>query len=141
MLYIRDFFQKHILLVDAVLLIFGFLFLLWKIPYGSYMDDQAYIIESSQRLYLGDALLVDDWFPAQLVGFINLPFFVLWMKIQGSVEGIDFVLSLFVPVPLDCRDHCVLSVHEKKISEIPVFGDWLSVSLSVHIFGSDDTIL
>lgn len=89
MLYIRDFFQKHILLVDAVLLIFGFLFLLWKIPYGSYMDDQAYIIESSQRLYLGDALLVDDWFPAQLVGFINLPFFVLWMKIQGSVEGID----------------------------------------------------
>ena len=80
--------NKRNVVMIAFLFAGCFAFLVWKAPYGFVSGDEPYIISCSQRLFLGDKLLVDDWFPAQLVGFINYPFYWIYVMITGGVEGI-----------------------------------------------------
>ena len=65
------------------------LILLWRCFYSVNYADEPYCISSVWRFYKGDALLAQDWFPAQqLIAWILAPLYGLFRIFVGSNEGI-----------------------------------------------------
>lgn len=64
------------------------LFLVLRAPYGFGTTDECYYLNTAMRLVKGDALLVDEWFIAQLFSFITYPILRIYLLIAGSTEGI-----------------------------------------------------
>ena len=80
--------DKHRLLFEFVFFGIIAVFLFWRAKYGHYYNDESFIVSLAQRLYKGDALIVDEWHVCQNTGFLLLPFYALYYSIFGSVEGI-----------------------------------------------------
>ena len=51
-------------------------------------SDEAFYMAEVHRLYLGDKPLVDDWNPAQFYAVIIFPLYHLYVKWNGSTDGI-----------------------------------------------------
>lgn len=65
------------------------LILFWRCFYSVNYGDEPYCISSVWRFYKGDALLAEDWFPAQqLIAWILSPFFYLFRIFSDSNDGI-----------------------------------------------------
>lgn len=64
------------------------LFLLWRARYGYCFLDEPFIISLAQRLFQGDALIVDEWHVAQTSGSLLLPFYAVFHLFSVSNEGI-----------------------------------------------------
>lgn len=65
------------------------LFLFWRCFYSVNYGDEPYCISSVWRFYKGDALLAQDWFPAQqLIAWILSPFVYLFRIFWDSNDGI-----------------------------------------------------
>ena len=64
------------------------LFMILKAPYGFGTADECYYLITPMRLVQGDALLVDEWFIAQLFGAVSFPVLKLYMLIAKSSAGI-----------------------------------------------------
>ena len=65
------------------------LILLWRCFYSINYGDEPYCISSVWRFYKGDALLAEDWFPAQqLIAWVLSPLFYLFRLFQDSNDGI-----------------------------------------------------
>lgn len=65
------------------------LILLWRCFYSINYGDEPYCISSVWRFYKGDALLAEDWFPAQqLIAWILSPLFYLFRLFSDSNDGI-----------------------------------------------------
>ncbi len=60
---------------------------------GVATDEGSYLVVPF-RLWMGDALLVDDWFPEQLNGVLLLPFFALYEAVMHSTTGIYLYFRL-----------------------------------------------
>ena len=67
--------------VLAVLLIFRAFF-------GVDYTDESFYFALAKRFAMGDQILVDEWFPTQLIGVLLLPFYRLYVGLCGSQEGI-----------------------------------------------------
>ena len=64
-------------------------FLFWRCFYSVNYGDEPYCISSVWRFYKGDALLAQDWFPAQqLIAWILSPFVYLFRIFSDSNDGI-----------------------------------------------------
>ena len=65
------------------------LILIWRCFYSVNYADEPYCISSVWRFYKGDALLAQDWFPAQqLIAWILSPLYWLFRLFTGSNDGI-----------------------------------------------------
>ena len=65
------------------------LILIWRCFYSVNYADEPYCISSVWRFYKGDALLAQDWFPAQqLIAWILSPLYWLFRLFTGSNAGI-----------------------------------------------------
>lgn len=58
------------------------------------IGDEAHMVATAYRFFLGDAPLVDDWSPEQLNGLVILPFLSLYVWMKGSTEGLFLFLRL-----------------------------------------------
>lgn len=63
-------------------------FLIWKAPYGYVYNDEAFYLAVPYRLCQGDALIRDEWHPAQLFAFLTFPAMKLYLSIFNSSESI-----------------------------------------------------
>ena len=71
---------------------FIMLVLLWRCFYSVNYGDEPYCISSVWRFYKGDALLAEDWFPAQqLIAWILSPLFGMFRLFSDSNDGIVLV--------------------------------------------------
>ena len=78
---------QHLIFIGLFLLIE--ILLIRRSFYGFNTADEMYYIGTSELLYRGGKLLVDDWHPAQqLSGFLLHPIYSLIRAALGSTEGI-----------------------------------------------------
>lgn len=66
----------------------------WKARFGFCSTDESFYLTISHRLYLGDGLVIDEWHPSQFASVMVYPFFYLYMKVNGSTEGIILFFRL-----------------------------------------------
>lgn len=62
--------------------------------YGFCWSDETFYISTTKRLFEGDLIFVDEWFPTQLSSVILLPFYALFYCIAGSTAGIILYFRL-----------------------------------------------
>ena len=65
-----------------------FLCLLVRTFWGIESTDETFYFALAKRFWQGDRLMNDEWFPAQMIGILLLPFFKLYVIIKGSAEGV-----------------------------------------------------
>ena len=65
-----------------------FLFLMWKCRYGYGHIDETFYLTIPLRLCKGDCLILDEWHPTQLFGFLLYPLMKVYLWITNSTEGI-----------------------------------------------------
>ena len=75
-------------ILAALCLLAGFVFLLWKAPYGYAQADENFYLSIPYRLFQGDSLLAHEWNSAQLFSFLLYPAMKLFISFNGSTEGI-----------------------------------------------------
>lgn len=63
------------------------LLLIARCFYGFDWTDESFYLSTVNRLYQGDALIVDEWHPAQLFSAITLPLYCAYRAIAGSPDG------------------------------------------------------
>ena len=69
--------------------VFCMLILGWRCFYSVNYADEPYCISSVWRFYKGDALLAEDWFPAQqLISWILAPLYWLFRLFSDTNDGI-----------------------------------------------------
>lgn len=85
---ITSFFQKQDIWF-CILIAIALLIKLWKAKYGISEYDEAFYLSVPHRMFLGDRLFVEEWHPSQMSGFLLYPFFILYMRIFSSTEGIQ----------------------------------------------------
>ena len=68
-----------------------FLFLWWKSSYGYIFNDEPYILTLGDRLVKGDLLLIDEWRPAQMTGYLLYPFIRIYNFFNPSTKGFILV--------------------------------------------------
>jgi len=61
---------------------------------GVCQSDEAFYIALADRLWKGDLLLIDEWHPSQLIGFVNYPLYALYRLIAGGTDGIFLYFRL-----------------------------------------------
>ena len=71
----------------GLFLICGIL-ILYKCRYGYAYSDECFYLTIPYRLTQGDRLILNEWNPAQLAGFLLYPAVSLYLRIFGSTEGI-----------------------------------------------------
>lgn len=64
------------------------LLLIMRSFFGVDFTDESFYFALAKRFFQGDAVLVDEWFPTQLIGVLLLPFYKLYVLINGNQEGI-----------------------------------------------------
>lgn len=82
--------KQHLIFIGLCILLGGLL--LWRCVFGLDLADESFYAATTNRFYLGDAMMIDEWWPTQLVGFIQLPFFAITRLLLGSTEGILLAL-------------------------------------------------
>ena len=87
--------RKHQDLAFILLLIAALFLNLWRAPYGFCSTDESFYVTIAHRLYLGDALVVEEWHPSQFAGVLMYPVFWAYMKIHGSTDGILLFFRYF----------------------------------------------
>ena len=71
----------------GLFLICGIL-ILYKCRFGYAYSDECFYLTIPYRLTQGDRLILNEWNPAQLAGFLLYPAVSLYLRIFGSTEGI-----------------------------------------------------
>ena len=70
-----------LVLVCAVLLF-------WKAPFGMVQNDEPFMISLGHRFLKGDIPITQEWYRAQLIGIIYLPFIWFYINVFGTTEGL-----------------------------------------------------
>ncbi len=79
--------RQHLIFIGLFLL--TELLLIWRSFYGFNTADEMYFIGTSERIFRGEKILIDEWNPTQqLCGFLLHPIYSLIRSTLGSTEGI-----------------------------------------------------
>lgn len=63
-------------------------FLCWKAHYGFVPNDEPFMISLGHRFLKGDIPITHEWYRAQMIGIIYLPFIWIYTNVFGSTEGL-----------------------------------------------------
>lgn len=108
----RDLLQNG--LFFALLAVTG-CFLFWKCRYGFGNIDESFYLTIPYRLYLGDALFLEEWHLSQMAGVLTFPFVAAYIGLTGSVEGIILFMR-YVCTLVQCLTAVFLYLRLKKIN-------------------------
>ena len=103
-----------IIFITAVL---SLAFLLWRAKFGFCFNDEPFCVTLAQRLYQGDALIVDEWHGTQLFSAVLLPFYAVFRLFSPDNEGILLVFRYVYCILwwITCLTLCLrLSKHYKS---------------------------
>ncbi len=79
--------RQHLIFIGLFLVLE--LIFVWRSYYGFNTADEMYFIGTSERLFRGEKLLIDEWNPTQqLCAFLLHPIYCLIRLCLGSTEGI-----------------------------------------------------
>lgn len=124
--------KQHLIFIGLCILLGGLL--LWRCPFGLDLADESFYAASTHRFYLGDAMLIDEWWPTQLFSFVQLPFFAIVRLLLGSTEGILLALRYqYILFQLGVVILCYLKLYKKGwISIFPMLLYLLSTPFSIN---------
>ena len=80
--------SKIRLFVFPLVAVLSFVFLIWRAKFGYCFMDEPFIISLAQRMYMGDALIVDEWHVCQNTGPLLLPFYALFRLFSADNESL-----------------------------------------------------
>lgn len=80
--------KKKTGMIPYIVIVCYSILLFYRCFYGIDNGDEGFYISLAHRLYMGEALLVDDWYPAQLFAVFLLPFYKVFCFFVPSGEGI-----------------------------------------------------
>lgn len=107
--------RKHLRFLLAFLAFAGvFSFLFWKCPYGFCNMDEAFYITIPYRLYMGDALFVEEWNLSLMSGVLTYPFVAGYLHFAGTTEGILLYMR-YVYTTLQCMLSLFLFFRLRKL--------------------------
>lgn len=129
--------KRNQVILTAVLLLGTGSVLIWRSFYGMDLTDETFYLAAARRFYDGAMVFKDDWNRGQLFGLLMLPFYSIYMFIQGNNEGIILcsrilfvILELFVAAFL----------WKILIRNTGSFGAALSTSLCVLVYARGNII-
>ncbi len=79
--------NKTIFLLLTVICFMGLL-LCFRSQYGVDFTDESHYLALAKRFSQGDRPFREEWFPAQVIGILLLPFFNIYSRITGGTDGI-----------------------------------------------------
>lgn len=94
-----------------------FLVLLNNLFYGYGWTDESFYLSNVHRLYCGDRLFIDDWSPTQTYIPLLLPFYSLYLKINGTTDGVYLffrILTLLFQTVTACTAYRILSKNNSR---------------------------
>ena len=80
--------------IPYIILILSAAALIIRAFYGFCWSDETFYISTTKRLFEGDLIFVDEWFPTQLSSLILLPFYAAFFLVTGSTSGIILYFRL-----------------------------------------------
>ena len=82
--------RQHLIFVGLFLLLE--ILLIRRSFYGFNTADEMYFIGTSERIFRGEKILIDEWNPTQqLCSFLLHPIYSLMRSVMGTTEGIVMV--------------------------------------------------
>lgn len=79
--------QKIIFWLGNIILVSFSLFLITRAKVGYIYNDEPFILTLAHRFLKGDLIMWDEWHPAQMVGYLNLPITALYFLIHPGTDG------------------------------------------------------
>ncbi len=123
--------KQHVIFIVLCIAIGGLL--IWRCRYGLDLADESFYAATTHRFYLGDAMLIDEWWPTQLFSFVHLPFFALFRWLSGSMEGILLALRYqYVLFQLTVAVLCYVKLQKK--------GPYVMVPIALYLFSTPYSI-
>ena len=93
--------SKTLMIILNIIGLAAAVMLVLKVPFGYGTTDECYYLVSPLKVLGGDAMLKDEWFIAQLSGFILMPVLKIYLLIAQSTEGILLAFRyIFVTVKI-----------------------------------------
>ncbi|MBO6113064.1 MAG: hypothetical protein J6P45_08465, partial [Lachnospiraceae bacterium] len=95
-------------------IIFGLcaMFLILRAFFGFCSSDEPFYLSTTKRLFDGDLIFAEEWFPTQLSSLIILPLYALFVTVTGGTDGIIlffrivYILTVFV---ISCASYRILN--------------------------------
>lgn len=100
--------------IFALMLIASAIFLVRVAPVGYNGYDEMFYLSVPYRLTQGDALIVNEWHPAQLAGFLTWPLMRAFLAINGGTEGIVLTFRYIYIAAHTLAAVCVYLILRKK---------------------------
>lgn len=88
--------------------------LLLRAFFGVDYTDESFYFALAKRFYQGDKILIDEWFPTQLIGVLLLPFYRIYVWLHGNQEGIILCARLCYVLFSVLTAEYMLSVFQKE---------------------------
>lgn len=109
-------------LLLAVICLLGFL-LCFRVHFGIDFTDEAHYLALAKRFSQGDRPFREEWFPAQIVGILLLPFYHIYTRMTGGNDGIILAFRLCFVFCHTIVSLCVFGVlvKKEKLEKIPSF--------------------
>ena len=112
-----------------VIFILCFSFLWWKSSYGYIFNDEPYIMTLGDRLVKGDLLLINEWKPTQLTGYLLYPFLRVYRLLHISTDG---MILTFRHIYVLLWSTVIILCHRKmkQFAKSP----WIAVTASLYLW-------
>ena len=101
----------------TLLLVIGILLII-RAHFGMDYTDESFYFALAKRFYQGDQLLVDEWFPTQLIGTLLLPFYSIYVKLNGDQTGMILaarIAYVIFSVGIGCYMLSIMRKQKKQV--------------------------
>ena len=92
-------------------------FLLWKCQFGVAKFDECFYLQIPYRLYMGDALFVDEWNLCQMSSTLMLPFVSALVSLMGTTDGLVLAMR-YVCVLVQTAIAITVYLRARRISPV-----------------------
>ena len=99
------------------------LLLCFRSQYGVDFTDESHYLALAKRFSQGDRPFREEWFPAQVIGILLLPFFNIYSRITGGTDGIILAARIVFVIFHVMESLMVfwILIKEEKIERVPSF--------------------
>lgn len=107
--------------IEYILLIIAAAALLIRAQYSFCYSDETFYFSTAHRFLQGDAIMVHDWFPTQLVSLILMPFLWIYEGIAGGTTGVILffrIIYVFFSAFTAFCSYRILKIKKGRISAL-----------------------
>ena len=115
-----------VILLSAVILVI-------RAFYSFCWSDETFYISTCHRFYTGDSIFKHEWFPTQLSSLILLPFYALYLKCTGSVDGIVLYFRILFVLVSMLNSFIIYRILRKHVSLFTAMACSLFLMFYAHL--------